>query len=178
MEERVFLRELQEFVESIATACIRTTSGGVTLSSFRAPLQLSSMISPLYLLCPTVIAKKVWGRDLMLNAVFSLGNDKPELLLEVERIIWGIIFSMANGDLSPKESMMSLSNSLLWKMIEDAAESPIQRSWFEFRELRFLSIYMMTKFNFVSEIFRTVIRVSGIRFFFASCKSVQWLRDR
>ncbi|KAF8961234.1 hypothetical protein BDZ97DRAFT_1760084 [Flammula alnicola] len=129
-EEKLFLTELADFIQPLTTMHNRTASGGVSLTSFRAPFQLAVEISPLYLLSLILLARKSWSRSSLLRTAFCLGNDKPEALLEVEKVLWTMIFSMADGSLNPKDALERLKSDLPWDLIWSVAESKQQSSWF------------------------------------------------
>ncbi|KAF8954584.1 hypothetical protein BDZ97DRAFT_1766010 [Flammula alnicola] len=129
-EEKLFLTELADFIRPLTTTHNRTASGGVSLTSFRAPFQLAVEISPLYLLSPIFLARKSWSRSSLLRTAFCLGNDKPEALLEVEKVLWTVIFLMADGSLNPKDALERLKSDLPWDLIWSVTESKQQSSWF------------------------------------------------
>jgi hypothetical protein len=97
-------------------------------SAMRAPLQLSLLISPIYLLLPFQIAKKSFNRQHVINTCASLGNQKPQLLLDVERSVWNTLFSLASGKFEPLQLLLCLSKNLPWELINHAGN---ERSWFK-----------------------------------------------
>ncbi|PPQ83530.1 hypothetical protein CVT25_006959 [Psilocybe cyanescens] len=131
-QEKVFLKELDAFVRTIANKHTLTASGGVSLASFRAPFHLSVAILPLYLLFPLLLAKKSWNRNTILRISSRLGNGKPEALLKVEMVLWEVILAMADGVLNPSDVLEKLKKALPWPLIQSAL-SGNERSWFFLR---------------------------------------------
>ncbi|KAF8896910.1 hypothetical protein CPB84DRAFT_1848087 [Gymnopilus junonius] len=110
-EERAFLRELHEFMEPMTSSHHHT--------------------NPIYLASPSVLPKKSWGKATLVQTSQHLGNDKPKELLDVERIFWQILFGLVDGSFEPQALLPTLGSRLPWSIIELAAESLDNGSWFD-----------------------------------------------
>jgi hypothetical protein len=110
----------------------RKLTGSNEVSLLRAPLQLSLLISPLYLLCPFQLIKRTYNRQAMLYISRLLGNGKTELIIEVEKAIWNALFSLAEGSLDSVQLLHHLCEQLPWDKITTAAAatSDYERHWF------------------------------------------------
>jgi hypothetical protein len=84
------------------------------LTYLRAPLHLSLLISPLYLLIPSQLHKKSFNRQLVLATSEALGNQKPDALVAVEKAIWKVVFALADGRLNPTQLLKELAQELPW----------------------------------------------------------------
>jgi hypothetical protein len=107
-------------------ALLNQSKDGV--SCMRAPLQLALLISPIYLLLPIQHFKRSYSRNTMLSLSTSLGNDKPRLVLDVERQIWMALFSLASGTVDPFDVLHQLSEKLPWDRIQACSTDS---SWFD-----------------------------------------------
>jgi len=96
----------------------------------RAPLHLALLISPIYLLMPVQLFKRAYNRQTMMNISRSLGNDKPEALLNVEMAIWKTLLSLASGSLDPLDLLQRLSDELPWERIKSALSTDSNCAWF------------------------------------------------
>ncbi|PPQ82942.1 hypothetical protein CVT26_005172 [Gymnopilus dilepis] len=130
-ELRFFLAELANVAFLFATTRNRTAKGGQSLASFRAPLQLALAITPLYLLSDTVLCKKSWNRRAILKLAFGLGNDKPVALIQAEKVLWDVLFLLANGALQPADVLKKLKSDLPWDSIK-STQMKGELSWFCF----------------------------------------------
>jgi len=99
---------------------------GVPLT--HAPLQLSLLISPLYLLIPSQLHKKSYSQQLMLAINARLGNQKPAPLVAIENAIWKVVFTLADGCLNPTQLLKHLANDFPWSAI--AKLSSDESGWF------------------------------------------------
>ncbi|PPQ74671.1 hypothetical protein CVT26_005516 [Gymnopilus dilepis] len=126
---KIFLTELAQVAEFFVTSRTRTAKGGQSLASFRAPLQLALAVSPLYLLCHTVLCKKIWNRSLILRAAESMHNWKPVALIQTEVCVWSVLLAMANGTLDPSDALSKLDADLPWALIE-SVNGETDRLWF------------------------------------------------
>jgi hypothetical protein len=108
------LRNLQFLTTNIAEKLSTSKDG---LPYLRAPLQLSLLISPLYLLIPSQLHKKSYSRQLMLSTSEVLGNQKPDTLVAVEKAIWKVVFALADGRLHPAQLLKRLADDLPWGRI-------------------------------------------------------------
>jgi hypothetical protein len=123
------LRNLNFLTTNIAQTLSGTKDG---LPHLRAPLQLSLLISPLYLLIPAQLHKKAFSRQLMLSTFEHLGNEKPRILCEVEQAIWKIVFALADGRLSPTQLLKEFAENLPWSSISCLSED--ETCWFAMGE--------------------------------------------
>ncbi|KAF9035862.1 hypothetical protein BJ165DRAFT_1533349 [Panaeolus papilionaceus] len=96
---------------------------------FRLPLHLAILVSPIFLLSQFRIYKYTWERDSLLEYSLKLGNNKPDILLRVERIIWTTFFSVLNHEMALHDAMNSLVKKIPWVELENA--SPEIRAWFD-----------------------------------------------
>lgn len=124
-QDRDDLQNLYILTTNIAQRLSNSKDG---LPYLRAPLQLSLLISPIYLLTPVQLHKKSFSRQLMLSTSETLGNKKPDSIIEVEKAIWRVVFSLAEGRLDPSELLQQLANDLPWSQITEASED--DRGWF------------------------------------------------
>ena len=79
--------DMKEFC-SLITAISEKTGTGESLSALRAPLQLALFISPICLLFPFQIIKKSFNRQLVITTAIKLGNEKPKLILDIEKCMY------------------------------------------------------------------------------------------
>ena len=100
----------------------------------RSPLQLSLLISPIYLLFGVQLVKKNYNRRTMLLMNQVLGNRKTDLTIEVEKAIWKVVFSLAKGRLDPAQLLHRLCQDLPWEKIIAAKDSAVECHWFDFRK--------------------------------------------
>ncbi|PPQ97062.1 hypothetical protein CVT26_001244, partial [Gymnopilus dilepis] len=129
-DEKAFLIDLQEVMCSISGCRQRVAGGGLSLASFRGPLQVALALSPIYLLSTKLLGNKVWNKRVLIEVSSLLGNDKPDALLNVEKIIWNVLFMLADGQLDPREVLLRLNHDIPWADIRCNAELPWLRSWF------------------------------------------------
>jgi hypothetical protein len=120
---------------SVLSMIMQSVTGNERLMFLRAPLQLSLLISPIYLLCPVQLSKKTYNRRTMVLINQLLGNGKTGLTIEVEKLIWEAVFSLAEGRLDPAQLLHSLCRNLPWEKIAAAAanNSAEDRVWFNIR---------------------------------------------
>jgi hypothetical protein len=64
----------------------------------------------------------------MLSISTCLGNLKPQVVLDVEMVIWKSLFSLASGKIDPTDLLQQLSADLPWADIE--AAPPNVSQWF------------------------------------------------
>jgi len=91
-------------------------------------LQLSLLISPLYLLIPSQLHKKTYNRQVLLATSERLGTKKPAALLAVEKAIWKVVFDLADGCHHPTQLLKSLALDLPWGDIKQLSQD--EESWF------------------------------------------------
>jgi hypothetical protein len=63
-----------------------------------------------------------------MQTCIALGNGKPELLLQVEKLLWSSLFKMANGPCDLDNLLRDLVNTIPWDALAAASES--DRQWF------------------------------------------------
>jgi hypothetical protein len=65
-----------------------------------------------------------------------LGNEKTDLTIEVEKLIWEALFTLAEGRVDPAQILRGLCHKLPWKEIAVVAANPHaeDRVWFNIRE--------------------------------------------
>ena len=100
----------------------------------RSPLQLSLLISPIYLLFGVQLMEKNYNRRTMLLMNQVLGNGKTDLTIEVEKAIWKVVFSLSEGRLDPAQLLHRLCQDLPWEKIIAAKDSAVECHWFDFRK--------------------------------------------
>jgi hypothetical protein len=71
----------------------------------------------------------------MISTSIMLGNAKTDLILEVERVIWKIVFALASGTLEPNQLLLRLEGDLPWLQIESEARSVNRCHWFQLGKL-------------------------------------------
>lgn len=113
------------------------TGSADSVSLIRAPLHLALLISPIYLLLPVQLFKKSYNRYTMLHISQSLGNNKPKLLLDVEKAIWRTLFDLALGTLDPFDLLQRLSDQLPWNEIKAVWSRDFESKWFSLGKLNF-----------------------------------------
>lgn len=123
--EQEDLRSLYFLTTNIAQKLSGSKDG---LPYLRAPLQLSLLISPLYLLIPSQLHKKSYSRQLMLAINARLGNQKPAPLVAIENAIWKVVFALADGRLNPTQLLKRLADDFPWGAI--AKLSSDESGWF------------------------------------------------
>ena len=119
------LRDLFFLTRNIAKTLSGTQNGFPFL---RAPLQLSLLISPLYLLIPSQLHKKTYSRQVLLATSERLGTKKPAALLAVEKAIWKVVFDLADGCHHPTQLLKSLAHDLPWGDIKQLSQD--EECWF------------------------------------------------
>jgi hypothetical protein len=65
----------------------------------------------------------------MLGISTCLGNSRPQVVFDVETVIWKTLFSLASGTMDPLDLLHQLSNDLPWDDIK--AASAIDSAWFD-----------------------------------------------
>jgi len=139
-QERDDLHNLYRLTTNIANKLSNTKDG---LPFLRAPLQLSLLVSPLYLLIPAQLHKKSYSRQHMLSMSEFLGNRKPDTLVAVENAIWRVVFALADGHLNPTELLKKLADDLPWGQISKLTSE--DRCWFgickPYHKMKFIIIY-------------------------------------
>lgn len=108
--------------------------GGVSLASFRGLLQAVVNLTPIILFSPSFLIKQSWNKRLLLDTAFHLGNDKPPELLEVEKVMLNVIFSMADGTLHPNNALERFNCDMPWDIVESVAHIEDKHSWFDLSE--------------------------------------------
>jgi len=63
----------------------------------------------------------------------ALGNNKPEPLLKVERIIWRTLFVLSEGSHVPEDVVEQLLVQIPWEHLQSPCLDSSQRSWFNIR---------------------------------------------
>lgn len=67
----------------------------------------------------------------MIHAWMALGGGKPKLLVDVEKLIWKTIFSIAQGA-DPLAELLKLQKILPWSDISELRETdPVASAWFD-----------------------------------------------
>ncbi|PPQ76207.1 hypothetical protein CVT26_009208 [Gymnopilus dilepis] len=89
----------------------------------RLALQIACLISPILLLLPSRIAQKnPWSRENLYETAWCLGNQKPDLLLRVERVMWQHLIHLATVQMSLDgiiASIRAMLDSLPWEDLEN-----------------------------------------------------------
>ncbi|PPQ76658.1 hypothetical protein CVT26_013948 [Gymnopilus dilepis] len=129
-EEKDFLVDLQDVLRSISGCRQRVAGGDLSLASFRGPLQVALALSPVYMLSTKLLGNKVWNKRVLTDVSNSLGNNKPSTLLDVEKIIWNVLFLLADGQLDPREVLIRLNHDMPWADVERSSKLSSSRSWF------------------------------------------------
>ena len=127
---------------TLATAVSQQGGDSENLSALRTPLQLALFISPICLMFPFQIIKKSFNRQAVISTAISLGNRKPQVVLEVERCIWKALFALVAGGQDSCNALRQLSGSLPWNHLENAVISDEERSWFHLGDF-FLSEFSL-----------------------------------
>ncbi len=125
VEEREDLQDLSGLISIIGDGLGSTSDG---LPHLRAPLQLSLLISPLYLFCPVQLYKRSFNRQQMLSTCQMLGNGKPDILIDIEKAIWRVVFILAEGRHDPMPLLRQLCDGLPWDRIKSAKDYWFDRS--------------------------------------------------
>jgi hypothetical protein len=60
----------------------------------------------------------------------ALGNNKPEPLLEIEKIMWRALFSLAGGLKAPEDVLSDLLVQIPWQRFQPPYLLPPQQEWF------------------------------------------------
>jgi hypothetical protein len=111
------LNDLKSLFDGL-TAGQRPADG---VSYMRAPLHLTLLISPVYLLLPIQHFKKSYNQHMMLCISTSLGNSKPQVLVDVETAIWKTVFALTMGTNDPFDLLHQLLADLPWNSIHGAS---------------------------------------------------------
>jgi hypothetical protein len=59
----------------------------------------------------------------------GLGNEKPKVLMEVEKVIWKVVFSLTEGTVDPANALTALSEAVPWDSVQGC--SLTDRAWFD-----------------------------------------------
>lgn len=135
VEEREDLQDLSGLISIIGDGLGSTSDG---LPHLRAPLQLSLLISPLYLFCPVQLYKRAFNRQQMLSTCQMLGNGKPDILIDIEKAIWRVVFILAKGRHDPMPLLRQLCDGLPWDRIKSAKDYWFDRSEFHIAHKTFI----------------------------------------
>ncbi|PPQ97599.1 hypothetical protein CVT26_002398 [Gymnopilus dilepis] len=65
-----------------------------------------------------------------MRASTGLGNDKPHVLVSVERIMWNTLFLLADGQLDPRDTLLRLKADMSWTELRKAVDNPQIQDWF------------------------------------------------
>ena len=76
--------------------------------------------------------KRTYNRQTMLTIYRLLGDEKPESIVEVEKAIWNVVFSLSEGLLEPAQLLHVLSQKIPWDKIKSISED--ERRWFDLRK--------------------------------------------
>ena len=131
---QIYTPEEQEDIEEVCQLLKAVSEGKNAadgMSNLRAPLHLALFISPIYLLIPISLLKKSYNRQTMISISRALGNRKPEIILQVEKLIWETVFALATGSQEPLHLLQQLSNNLPWEEIQQAQALLDIRTWFK-----------------------------------------------
>jgi len=129
-QEKGDLEDLAKLSKTVA----QYITGGERLMFLCSPLQLSLLISAIYLLFGVQLVKKNYNRRTMLLMNQVLGNGKTDLTIEVEKAIWKVVFSLAEGRLDPAQLLHRLCQDLPWEKIIAAKDYAVECHWFDFRK--------------------------------------------
>ena len=128
-----FTQEDQEFLQSF-------NSREAGLGGLRNPLHLAAVISPVCLLMTVDLTKKGFHRQTLIEVTIynlwiwvysnteaqmsiALGNNKPEALLEVEKILWWALFAISEGSQLPEAVVEQVLTQIPWeKLTSDSAQ--------------------------------------------------------
>ncbi|KDR79084.1 hypothetical protein GALMADRAFT_136982 [Galerina marginata CBS 339.88] len=98
-------------------------------AGFRLPLQIALLVSPIMLLSDLKLCSLFWDKAEMIGFSKALGNQKPEIIKRIERMIWMTLFGIAEGSTQPYLGMQYLATALPWSDIENMTNSEIE--WFK-----------------------------------------------
>lgn len=129
-DEESYERFVVEYDNFIKNCQVEGYNSSVSLVGSRSPLQLSLMISPLYLLVTMRLSSKSFNRRSVIDLAAKLGSHKPPLILAVENLIWDAIFYLAEGQVSVYDVLHDLANSLPWSLIDEALNLHMDKGWF------------------------------------------------
>lgn len=111
--------------------CFKSLNDVASVSQLRAPLQLASLITPIYCLSHFQIVKRTFNKRTVIDLASKLKlHQKPEILTKVEGHIFDTIFQMARGDVAPSILIKSLLDALPWEELIEASKQPAIREWF------------------------------------------------
>ncbi|KDR67911.1 hypothetical protein GALMADRAFT_146663 [Galerina marginata CBS 339.88] len=98
-------------------------------AGFRLSLQIALLVSPIMLLSDLKLCSLSWDKAEMIGFSKALGNQKPEIIKRIERMIWLTLFGIAEGSTQPYLAMQYLATTLPWSDIENMTDSEIE--WFK-----------------------------------------------
>jgi len=81
-------------------------------------LQACKLMNVNYMTC--------WTR---LQTFLGLGNEKLKILMDVEKVIWRLLFSLAEGTIDPSTALTALNASIPWDSVRTC--SLTDRAWFD-----------------------------------------------
>lgn len=105
------------------------TTKGAGHASLCAPLHLSLLISPIYLLLPSRIVKQSFHRRPVIEYAHKLGPHKPGIILEVENHIWDAVFAIAEHPQNLETILLDLVSRITSSKLN--AVSPEEAAWFQ-----------------------------------------------
>lgn len=60
----------------------------------------------------------------------ALGNDKPEQLQDIEKLIWQALFTLSEGMKAPEDVLGDLLHQIPWQTLQPLFLMPPQQEWF------------------------------------------------
>lgn len=60
-----------------------------------------------------------------------LGNEKPQVIEKVERLIWDAVFALATGRLDPEKVAEHIADSIPWLEVQALTQNSLARDWFK-----------------------------------------------
>lgn len=113
----------------------------------RLPLHIALFISPIFLLAPLNLHNRFWERktlvqvydnwsslsptteSFILQTFMAFGNQKPELLVKYEKLLWRTIYQIATRELNVVNAVKSFFTAIDWE--ELGRISTPDSSWFQ-----------------------------------------------
>ncbi|KAH9477241.1 hypothetical protein JR316_0011160, partial [Psilocybe cubensis] len=117
MDEQFLTKDLGESIDDQRLAKFIKNNA----TNMRVPLQLALMMSPIILLSTSTLYKKRPSQIDLWRLCTSIGNDKPDLLKNVELAIWKALWNISgHGDTEKELHQLVLSPE--WKQWENATD--------------------------------------------------------
>lgn len=71
----------------------------------------------------------------------ELGNDKPKLLMDIEKLIWKMVMDISRGNKDVRAALTEFLGAAPWDEIQCLSDDDTVRRWFMPSEINLASVY-------------------------------------